>query len=184
MTIIKALEFAAVKHRNQVRKGTSIPYIVHPVHVAAILAKFHYDDELIMAGYLHDTVEDTETTIDEIEEAFGSRVARLVAFNTETKSHTWEDRKRHTIESLQDNENPDGAIVMLADKLANIESMTDGYAKEGETMWTIFKRGKVDQRWYYLSIVEALRHFTGVPLYDAYKQAAERLFLTLVENRP
>jgi (p)ppGpp synthase/HD superfamily hydrolase len=183
MTIIKALEFAAVKHRNQVRKGTNIPYIVHPVQVAAILAKYDYEDELIMAGYLHDTVEDTETTIDEIEEAFGPRVAALVAFNTETKSHTWEDRKRHTIESLQANENPDGAIVMLADKYANIESMTESFAKGGEAMWTIFKRGKEDQRWYYLSIVEALRHLTGVPLYDAYKQAAERLFLTRVEDR-
>ena len=75
--IAKAYEFGAAAHEGQSRK-TGEPYITHPVAVAQELAEMHLDSEAIMAAILHDTVEDTEATLDEIEERFGKEVALLV----------------------------------------------------------------------------------------------------------
>ncbi|MBV5337765.1 MAG: bifunctional (p)ppGpp synthetase/guanosine-3',5'-bis(diphosphate) 3'-pyrophosphohydrolase, partial [Deltaproteobacteria bacterium] len=77
--INKALEFSAKAHLSQVRKGIDIPYITHPFAVGMILANAGCSEEIIVAGILHDTVEDTETTIEDIKAAFGEEVATIVA---------------------------------------------------------------------------------------------------------
>lgn len=85
----RALKFATVAHRDQVRKYTGEPYITHPVAVAALVATVTDDQEVIAAALLHDTVEDTPVTLDTIEDHFGTRVANLVAWLTDvsTKHH-------------------------------------------------------------------------------------------------
>ena len=75
----KAIEFATQAHAGQVRKGTSIPYILHPLEAAAICATVTDDLEVLSAAVLHDVVEDTSATVDKIEQQFGARVATLVA---------------------------------------------------------------------------------------------------------
>src|ERR1043165_5018773 len=96
------IEVAAKAHSGQFRKGTDIPYIAHPYAVGMILARAGCAEEMIAAGILHDTVEDTDLTLEYIKETFGERVAAIVEGCSEPdKSATWEERKRHTIEYLR-----------------------------------------------------------------------------------
>ena len=94
-----AIIFAAKAHEGQRRKGTDIPYITHPFEVAQILMEAGCDETLIIAGLLHDPLEDTEVTAAEIEEQFGPEVLALVDSDSEDKSLSWEDRKKPQIAS-------------------------------------------------------------------------------------
>jgi (p)ppGpp synthase/HD superfamily hydrolase len=156
--IDRALEVAAVAHAGQVRKGTQIPYISHPCAVAIMLAQAGCSDETIAAGILHDTVEDTQLTISEIEREFGPAVASIVAGCSEPdKSLPWEERKRHTIEYLRDAPQ-EVRIVSCADKLHNVRSILTEYGRHGDEVWSRFKRGRAAQEWYYRSLVDVLCH--------------------------
>ena len=100
--ILKAAEFAVRAHMKQVRKGTDIPYVVHPLGVGRILSENKCPDECIIAGILHDTLEDTDITYEDLKEEFGVEVADIVKGASEPdKSDTWENRKKHTIEYLK-----------------------------------------------------------------------------------
>src|SRR3979409_1797334 len=81
----RALRLAAVGHRNQVRKGSGVPYIEHPLAVAMILDHSGFDEETVIAGLLHDLVEDTDVTLGQIREQFGDRVAEIVDHCSEVK---------------------------------------------------------------------------------------------------
>ncbi|MBN1399316.1 MAG: bifunctional (p)ppGpp synthetase/guanosine-3',5'-bis(diphosphate) 3'-pyrophosphohydrolase, partial [Anaerolineae bacterium] len=106
---------------------------------------------------LHDTIEDTGTTLDEIRQGFGARIAEIVAGCTEPdKSLPWETRKEHTLESLR-HASPDVRLVHLADKLHNVQSTLRDYQRVGEAIWTRFRRGKTEQAWYYRGLLESLR---------------------------
>lgn len=153
-----ALVFAAVAHQNQKRKATNIPYIVHPVGVMLILIEFNENDpDLLAAALLHDTVEDTHVTHEQIRREFGDRVAEIVAGCSEPdKDDTWENRKNHTIHYIK------GAprhiqLVSAADKLHNLRSMTRDYEEMGDKVWSRFKRGKDHIAWYYRSVLASLR---------------------------
>jgi len=100
--ISKAIAFANEKHAGQVRKGSRIPYILHPLEAGIIISQIVFDEELIAAAILHDLVEDAGVTLDTIAQAFSPRVAQLVASQTEDKSRTWNERKQHTVEKLPD----------------------------------------------------------------------------------
>lgn len=93
--IHEAIEFAAIKHRNQTRKSTDIPYIVHPMEVMQILTANGCDEKTIVAGILHDTLEDTATTHEELSEHFGEDVADIVGGVTEDKSKSWKPHYNH-----------------------------------------------------------------------------------------
>jgi (p)ppGpp synthase/HD superfamily hydrolase len=152
----KAIIFAAKAHKEQNRKCTDIPYITHPFAVGMLLQKANCSDEVIAAGILHDTLEDTKTTYEELVEQFGFRVANLVRAASENdKSLPWEVRKQHTIEHLK--EQDIGEIqVISADKLHNLKSIQADFEAHGEEVWKRFNRGKQDQHWYYASIVREM----------------------------
>ena len=98
----KAIEMAVQAHANQKRKGTDQPYIVHPLSVGMLLMKHGYPEHLVIAGLLHDTLEDTDLTEEEIRRVFGDPVAELVRGCSEPdKSLPWEERKKHTLSYLQ-----------------------------------------------------------------------------------
>jgi (p)ppGpp synthase/HD superfamily hydrolase len=129
----EAYEFAAEAHAGQERKGDGSPYIAHPTEVARLLdAEGVADDDLLAATFLHDVVEDTEHTIDEIHERFGAEVARIVAAMTEDKSvEPYERRKDHHRDQVEAaGERP--ATIYGADKLANLRDLRALYAAEGE----------------------------------------------------
>ena len=99
----KALNYASEAHKNQFRKGSDIPYITHPVEVADIIASFTDDEEMIATGLLHDVVEDTDRTEEDIRACFGDRIADMVAAETEDKMRdrraedTWVLRRSSSI---------------------------------------------------------------------------------------
>jgi (p)ppGpp synthase/HD superfamily hydrolase len=151
-----AIIFAARKHSGQMRKGTDIPYISHPMEVMDILREDGCPEHVIIAGILHDTLEDTGTTPEEIKEKFGDNVLRIVQAESEDKSRTWKERKQATIDHL-------GGLglaekqVCCADKLSNLRSMYADRQEKGEELWDRFNAPKADIRWYYEGIRNALR---------------------------
>jgi (p)ppGpp synthase/HD superfamily hydrolase len=154
--IESAIELAAKAHHNQNRKGTDIPYITHPLAVGIILARAGCSDEVIIAGILHDTVEDTSVTLDCLRDNFGENVYMIVKGVSEPdKSLIWEERKNHTIDFLK-GAPMDIKFVSLADKLNNITAIASDYVEIGEALWERFNRGKDEQKWYYKGLVQAL----------------------------
>jgi (p)ppGpp synthase/HD superfamily hydrolase len=152
----KAIIFAAKAHNNQKRKGTDIPYITHPFAVGMLLQKEKCSDEVIAAGVLHDTLEDTETTFKDLTEEFGIKVANLVLAASENdKTLPWEVRKQHTIDMLKD-ASLEEIQVIVADKWDNLKSIQNDLHLHGDIIWHHFNRGKRDQHWYYASIVKTL----------------------------
>lgn len=174
--IHKAIEFAAKAHVNQTRKGTNIPYIVHPFEVAQILTSNNCDDKLIVAGLLHDTVEDTVVTIEEIENEFGVEIANLVAACSEDKTKSWEDRKKHTVDYLSNEASMDVLLLSCADKLSNLRSNKADYEKVGEKLWDRFNRPKKSQNWYYSSLINAFEPLNEYEMYSEISNLYTDLF--------
>lgn len=172
----KALQMAAVAHEGQYRKNTKIPYIAHPAAVGLILQKAGYKEELVAAGILHDTVEDTEITLEDIKREFGNKIAEIVAGCSEPdKTLSWEERKEHTIEYLK-TAPEDIRVVACADKLHNVRSICQDVERDGEQIWSRFKRGREQQAWYYRNVVESLSAEKTFPLLEELKLEVERLF--------
>ena len=173
-----AMEFAARAHEGQFRKGTRRPYIVHPIEVADIVSTMTKDEEVICAAVLHDTIEDCRgITWDVLKLRFGSRVADMVAQESEDKSKSWEERKGATISRLQ--EAPvEVQMIGLADKLSNMRDIDRDYPVVGEDLWNRFRmKDKKTIGWYYRGIQEALRErFARVPAYEEYCHLVDRHF--------
>lgn len=147
--IFKAIEFATKAHSGQFRKGTSIPYIIHPLGVAKILIENSFSDEIIIAGILHDTVEDTSVKLQDIEKEFGAKIANLVLGTSDlNRTDSWEERRRQKIKYLE-TAPIEVIIIECADKLDNIRAIRHDYNKLGEKLWSRFKRPKKSQEWYY-----------------------------------
>ncbi|MFC4322872.1 HD domain-containing protein [Litchfieldia salsa] len=151
-----AIEVATIAHKEQYRKLTNIPYIVHPYTVGMYLLKHGCSEDVVCAGILHDTLEDTEITLLDIEKQFGSEVARLVEECSEPfKEDVWEVRKQHTIDFLK-TATKEVCMITCADKLHNIRSIRHDYQLIGEGVWEKFNRGRNQQAWYYKGIVNSL----------------------------
>ncbi|PLR92020.1 HD domain-containing protein [Bacillus sp. T33-2] len=174
--IDKALQVASRAHQNQFRKQTDIPYVSHPAAVGMILLKAGYSEEVVAAGILHDTVEDTDITLQDIEQEFGSKIAEIVEGCSEPdKSLSWEERKEHTIEFLK-TASAEIRAVACADKLHNLQSVRRDYALVGDSVWNRFKRGRLQQEWYYRSLVDSLGSESNFPLLEELRQEVDRLF--------
>lgn len=171
-----AIEFAAKAHQSQKRKGTDIPYISHPFAVGMILLKAGCNEEVIAAGILHDTLEDTETTEEEIERLFGPKVLHIVIGCSEPdKGASWEDRKQHTLDDLK--QAPLSIRqVACADKLHNLRSIKRDLTKIGEETWSKFKKGRPEQEWYYTGLVESLGYSSRFKLLDTFQDEVEEVF--------
>jgi (p)ppGpp synthase/HD superfamily hydrolase len=178
--IFKAIEFAARAHAGQYRKGTNIPYLVHPLGVAKILIEHSCPDHIVIAGILHDTIEDTPVTLDEIKQTFGWSIADLVEAASEPdKSDTWENRKNHTIGMLK-TLSREATVLVLADKLDNIRAIREDYERDGEDLWSRFNRPKEQQKWYYENLVRVfaarLIDENSLPLVDLFRHEVSKVF--------
>jgi Guanosine polyphosphate pyrophosphohydrolases/synthetases len=150
-----AIEFAATAHQTQYRKGTPTPYISHPYGVAMILSSYSCSENAIIAALLHDVLEDTDVTEQQLIEQFGPEVTVIVkACSEPDKSLSWEERKTHTIDNIP-NEPLEVRLVACADKLHNLRSMKRDSQTLGPELWTRFKRGKKEQAWYYKGLADA-----------------------------
>jgi myo-inositol-1(or 4)-monophosphatase len=186
----EAIRFAVEAHEGQLRKGTTPPYIVHPMEVLGILAGMDADAELLMAGVLHDCIEDGElpcgegrrpVTRGDIAERFGERVASLVAAHSEDKSLSWEERKTIALNELAEAE-PDLQKMVLADKLSNMRAIARDYRAVGDALWTRFQAPKDKQAWYYAGGVEALKTLASdekaAPFYEEFCARYREVFET------
>jgi (p)ppGpp synthase/HD superfamily hydrolase len=167
MSIVsKALVFATEHHQHQHRKTTRIPYMSHLLNVCKLLAENDCADELLAAALLHDVVEDTEVTIEEVEEKFGMHVAEIVRGATELdklekkaieKESTWQERKEHTIHFLEHEATTGQLLVSGADKLDNLRSIVYDHERVGEAIWKRFNASRGQQAWYFSSIASILQ---------------------------
>ena len=136
--LLATIEFAAAKHRNQRRKDAEAsPYINHPLQLAHVLATEGGVSDLktLMAAVLHDTVEDTETTYDELVERFGRKVSDVVMEVTDDKALVKADRKRRQVEHAP-HMSKRAALVKLADKTCNLRDV----ARNPPTGWPLTRK--------------------------------------------
>ena len=176
--IHEAIIFAALKHnsaKNPNRKGTSIPYITHPMEVMQILTANNCSENVIVAGILHDTLEDTSTTPDEIDEKFGPEILEIVKTESEDKTKSWEERKKTTIEHLK-TASLDAKLVCCADKLANIRSMAADKEEIGDRLWTRFNAPEDRIAWYYRSIAKVMPELAEYPMYQELNELVKVVF--------
>ncbi len=161
----RALVIAAQAHKEQLRKGTAIPYIVHPTHVAMVLLKYQFPEEVVVAAVLHDVVEDTDIPLSQISAEFGAAVARLVDAVSEKKTEggalrSWRERKQEKIAQLAAGDSLIAA-VKAADALHNCHAMLRDLEEQGATLWSKFRGSSADQLWYYTSLAAITRRLLG-----------------------
>ena len=156
--IDRAAKFAEQAHKGTHRKGTRIPYIVHPLETALIASMLTNDEEILAAALLHDTIEDCEgVDANVLKEMFSARVAGIVSQESEDKSKTWMERKSATIERLK-TAPIEVQMIGLADKLSNMRDIDRDYPVCGEELWNRFRmKDKATIGWYYKGVREALR---------------------------
>ena len=178
----RAIIFATKAHSGKLRKGSQLPYIVHPLEALAIVATITSDKELMAAAALHDVVEDTRYEIYEIRHEFGDRVADLVDSETsrdiEGVSHvdSWHQRKQVAIDRLAA-ASRDSQIVALGDKLSNMRLIAHDYATLGDEIWNRFNvKNKADHAWRYHSLVNALSDLSGTEAYKEFCMLVEKVF--------
>jgi (p)ppGpp synthase/HD superfamily hydrolase len=175
--INEAMHFAILAHQKQERKGTTIPYVFHPLEVGYILAQSKADEEVICAGILHDTIEDSGVALNTIEKMFSKRTADLVKAQSEDKSKSWEERKKHTLHYFKEEcKSKDEALVCCADKLSNIRSVQRDLRTEPDNFWSRFNQGREMQKWYYEGLVESLQRLAAYDMYQEFKRIVEDVF--------
>ncbi len=151
-----ALAMAIDKHRDQVRKGSDIPYISHLMAVSGLVLENGGDEDQAIAGLLHDAVEDAGglETLKEIREQFGDRVANIVWDCTdawENPKPPWRERKDAYLAKLPTKPR-DSLLVSLADKVHNARAIRIDYHELGDELWGRFAGGKDGTIWYYRAL--------------------------------
>lgn len=182
-----ALDLAARAHQAQVRKVRDVPYIVHLVHVSVILLRHGFAEDVVIAGLLHDIVEDQDVALDQIETDFGPPVTEMVAALTEQKQmdgadRPWVVRKRELLSQLRQ-ASLGAAAVKAADTLHSTRSLTSDLRREGALIWNNFSRGPGPSLWYYQSVAALVRARLGAhPLADELDAAVQDLERAIAET--
>ena len=175
----RAIRFAVEAHSGVERRGKGFPYIVHPMEAMAIVATMTPDQEVLAAAALHDVVEDTEVTLDEIRSRFGDRVAQLV--DTESDHHfkeglDWRTRKEDSLRRLKE-ATRDEKIVALGDKLSNMRAIARDYTSEGEIFWDRFRvKEKSVHGWRYHALLDAFSDLSDTYAYQEFEFLVNRIF--------
>lgn len=178
----RAIIFAVKAHAGTERRGKGYPYIVHPLEAVEIVATMTPDQELLAAAALHDTVEDTEVTVDQIRAEFGERIAALVADESDTfeagvpEADSWHSRKRAAIERLA-RASHDAKIVALGDKLSNMRAIARDYAVKGDELWNIFHaKDPKDHEWHYRGLADSLRELENTFAFKEFESLINQVF--------
>ena len=183
----RALRLAAQAHQRQNRKASDVPYITHLVHVSVILLRYGFPTEVAVAGLLHDVVEDQDVDLAQVEEAFGARVAEVVAALSERKvdsqgqKRPWQVRKREGMEQVGQ-ASLEAVAVKAADALHNLRCMALDARQEGPRIWQRFSRGPEFLLDYYRQVLGIARErLPDHPLVDELADALEELARTVDE---
>ena len=178
----RAILFAVKAHAGTERRGKGFPYIVHPMEAMEIVATITPDQELLAAAALHDTVEDTKVTIEEIRDQFGERVANLVAAESDvfiegkSEEETWHARKQAAMDRLAAAPH-DAKIVALGDKLSNMRAIARDYATMGDKLWDIFHaKDPSDHEWHYRGLANSLRELSDTFAFQEFESLINQVF--------
>ena len=178
----RAIVFAVRAHAGTERRGKGFPYIVHPMEAVEIVATMTPDQEMLAAAALHDTVEDTDVTIEQIQAEFGDRVASFVAAESD-ESHqsrdnveNWRARKQAAIDRLA-SASHDAKIVALGDKLSNMRAIARDYAEQGDQLWDLFHtKDPRDHEWHYRGLADSLSELRDTFAYKEFVQLINQVF--------
>lgn len=183
----RAIVFAVKAHHNTERRGKGFPYIVHPMEAVEIVATLTTDQELLAAAALHDTVEDTEVTVEQIRQEFGDRIASLVHAESDqlngevfaggaNEEETWHARKQAAIDRLAAAPH-DAKIVALGDKLSNMRAIWRDYKTKGDELWNIFHvKDKASHEWHYRGLAASLSELKGTFAYEEFVRLINEVF--------
>ena len=178
----RAIVFAVRAHAGTERRGKGFPYIVHPMEAVEIVATMTRDQELLAAAVLHDTVEDTDTTVEQIRTEFGDRIASLVASESDivvdgvSEEDSWHARKQAAIDRLA-RASHDAKIVALGDKLSNMRAIARDYAQQGNALWNLFHvKDRKEHEWHYRGLAESLRELQDTFAYKEFEQLINQVF--------
>lgn len=179
----RAIVFAVRAHAGTERRGKGFPYIVHPMEAVEIVATMTPDQELLAAAALHDTVEDTDVTVEQIRAEFGDRIASLVASESDTPvqgvspEESWRIRKQAAIDRLAA-ASLDAKMVALGDKLSNMRAIARDYAMQGDALWNLLRvKERKDHEWHYRGLAESLRELHGTFAYQEFEQLINQVFI-------
>ena len=177
----RAIEFAVRAHAGTERRGKGFPYIVHPMEAMAIVATMTPDQE-VLAAALHDVVEDTDVTVEEIRAAFGDRVASLVACESDivlaelSEEASWPVRKQAAIDRLAAASH-DAKVVALGDKLSNMRAIARDYAVRGDALWNLFHvKDRASHAWHYRGLAASLSELSETFAYQEFVELIARVF--------
>ncbi len=178
----RAIVFAVKAHSGTERRGKGFPYIVHPMEAMEIVSTMTSDQELLAAAALHDTVEDTDITVEDIRLAFGSRIAGIVAAESDalpkgvSEEDSWHSRKKAGIERLA-SAPLEVKIVAMGDKLSNMRAIARDYAVMGPALWDIFHaKDPKDHEWRYRALADALSELSGTFAYKEFTELIDQVF--------
>lgn len=178
----RAIVFAVKAHEGTERRGKGFPYIVHPMEAMEIVASITPDQELLAAAALHDTVEDTDTTIEEIRSEFGDRIASLVEAESDkfmegvSEEDSWHARKQAAIDRLAAAPH-DAKIVAMGDKLSNMRAIWRDYQEKGDGLWKIFHaKDKSDHEWHYRGLQHSLAELSETAAYQEFSSLLDDVF--------
>jgi (p)ppGpp synthase/HD superfamily hydrolase len=181
-----ALDFAVRAHGDQVRKCTTIPYVSHLLGVAGLVLEGGGDEDLAIAGLLHDVLEDTSATSDQLERAFGPRVARIVEACSDTQEKPKPpplERKQGYLEHLEDAD-ADTLLVSLADKLHNARTLLLDFRTEGPSVFKRFNLSREETIWYYGELADTFCRRRPGALADELKRVVTDLRLEASTLQP
>ena len=178
----RAIVFAVRAHAGTERRGKGFPYIVHPMEAVEIVATMTNDQELLAAAVLHDTVEDTDTTIEQIRAEFGDRVASFVAAESDEPHQSrdsienWRKRKQAAMDRLA-SASRDAKMVALGDKLSNMRAIARDYAEQGDGLWDLFHaKDPKDHEWHYRGLADALSELSDTLAYKEFENLINQVF--------
>lgn len=178
----RAIIFAVRAHAGTERRGKGFPYIVHPMEAVEIVATMTSDQELLAAAALHDTVEDTYVTIEQIRTEFGERVASFVAVESDEPHQrrdsveNWRARKQAAIDRIA-SASHDAKIVALGDKLSNMRAIARDYAQQGDALWDLFHaKDPKDHEWHYRGLADALSELCDTVAYKEFEELINQVF--------
>ena len=173
----RAIVFAVKAHAGTERRGKGFPYIIHPMEAVEIVATITPDQEILAAAALHDTVEDTDVTIQDIRREFGDRIASLVQTESVGDDEgTWHERKKKAIDLIA-RAPLDAKIVAMGDKLSNMRAIARDYAAQGDAFWGIFHaKDPADHKWRYRGLVEAFKDLSHTSAFKEFKYLVDKVF--------
>lgn len=172
--IERAIALALSAHAGQTRKEAPIPYIVHPVEVGLILSRHGFSDTVIASGIVHDVIEDTDVTDEELRRILGDDVADLVAPVTHDDTLPWEEKKKAYIESVR-NAREEVKAISLADKIANAYSLIEAHKIQGQTIWKYFNSGREKKLWFEGAMLEMFRASWKNTMIDEYEILVQKM---------